>query len=129
MKKRKRNSSELNKRYSLISVGTVLLCIAIFALVQFVLMEDIFYWSAKHNMAEAAEEIEEINFDKKGYEKILADIEGNGNLYVEIYQPRDTLIYTTKSNLSVYDDDNADNIDDDVIKPRIMKILQRLEMD
>ena len=129
MKKRKRNSSELNKRYSLISVGTVLLCIAIFALVQFVLMEDIFYWSAKHNMAEAAEEIEEINFDKKGYEKILADIEGNGNLYVEIYQPRDTLIYTTKSNLSVYDDGNADNIDDEVLKPRIMKILQRLELD
>ena len=129
MKKKKRNSSELNKRYSLISVGTVLLCIAIFALVQFVLMEDIFYWSAKHNMAEAAEKIEEINFEKKGYEKILADIEGNGNLYVEIYQPRDTLIYTTKSNLSVYDDGTADSIDDEVLKPRIMKILQRLELD
>ena len=127
MKKKKRNSSELNKRYSLISVGTVLLCIAIFTVVQAVLMEDIYLISAKHNMVEAAEEISEIDFDKKGYEKIIADIEGNGNLYIEIYKPRDTLIYTTQSNRAIYDEDHENNIDSQELKPRIMKILQRTE--
>ena len=126
MKKRKNNSSQLNKRYSLISVGTVLLCIAIFAVVQSVLMEDIFLVAAKHNMAESAEEIANIDFDKKGYEKILADIEGNGNLYIEIYKPRDTLIYTTNSNQAIYDSTD-EAINSEELKPRIMKILQRLE--
>ena len=127
MKKTKRNTSQLNKRYSLISVGTVLLCIAIFAVVQSVLMEDIFLFSVKHNMAEAGEEIEQINFNEKGFEKIIADIEGNGNLYMEIYRPRDTLIYTTKSNQAIYDGNPESSIDDEELKPRIMKILQRLE--
>ena len=126
MKKRKRNSSQLNKRYSLISVGTVLLCIAIFAVVQSVLMEDIFFATARHNMAEAAEEIANIDFNKNDYEKILADIEGNGNLYIEIYRPRDTLIYTTNSNQAIYD--STDEVNDNAeLKPRIMKILNRLE--
>lgn len=127
MEKRKRNSSQLNKKYSLISVGTVLLCIAIFALVQAVLMEDIFLFSVKRNMADAAEEVQEIDFNKKGFEKIIADIEGNGNLYIEIYKPRDTLIYTTESNQTIYDENSEDNTAEEVLKPRIMKILQRLE--
>ena len=129
MKKRKRNSSELNKRYSLISVGTVLLCIAIFTVVQSVLMEDIFLASAKHNMAEAAREISEINFTKKGFGKIIADIEGNENLYIEIYRPRDTLIYTTNSNQAIYDDNRNNIVNIEELKPRIMKILERLESD
>ena len=42
MSRVRRNSSDLNRRYSLISVGTVLLVIAIFAVVQSVLMDDIY---------------------------------------------------------------------------------------
>jgi signal transduction histidine kinase len=127
MKKKKRNSSELNRRYSLISVGTVLLCVAIFALVQAVLMEDIFLFATKFDMSTAAEAIEKIDFSKKGYEKILADIEGDDNLYIEIYRPRDTLIYTTNSNLAIFDEKGEVQIDTDGLKPRIMKILQRIE--
>lgn len=126
--KRNRDPSQLNTRYSLISVGTVLLCIAVFALIQFVFMEDIFLAYAKHNMAEAAKEIEEINFRKKGYGKIIADIEGNGNLYIEIYKPRDTLIYTTSSNQAIYNDNIGNVVDIKELKPRIMKILERLEL-
>ena len=129
MKKIKGNSSELNKRYSLISVGTVLLCIAIFTVLQAVLMEDIFLLAAKLNMIEVAEEIGELDFSKNGYEKLIADIEGNGNYYVEIYKPRDTLIYTTKSNQAIYDDSSDGNINVEELKPRIMKILQRMEND
>ncbi len=128
MKKIQRKSSQLNRRYSLISVGTVLLCIAVFSLVQLVFMEDIFMSYAKHNMADAAQEIAGIDYSKKGFGKIIADIEGNGNLYIEIYKPRDTLIYTTKSNQAIYDDNRDNIVNIDELKPRIMKILQRLEL-
>ncbi len=129
MKKKKRNPSQLNIRYLLISVSTVLLCIAVFALVQSVLMYDIFLAAVKHDMVDSAEKIAEIDFKKKDYQKILADIEADDNLYIEIYQPRDTLIYTTKSNEAIYDtsSDGDKNPGDVELKPRIMKILQRIE--
>jgi hypothetical protein len=126
---RKKNPSELNTRYSLVSVGTVLLCIAVFALVQFVFMQDIFMLNAKRNMADAAEKIAAIDYTKKGFGKIIADIEGNGNLYIEIYKPRDTLIYTTNSNQAIYNDNKGNIINVDELKPRIMKILERLEFE
>lgn len=128
MKKKRRNksTSELNKRYSLISVGTVLLCLAIFAVVQHVLMDDIFLAVVKLDMENSAGKIAHIDFEKDDYHKILADIEADDNLYIEIYQPRDTLIYTTQSNEAIYDgaEHNPQNA---VLKPRIMKILQRME--
>ena len=128
MARRKRNSSQLNRRYSLISVGAVLLCIAIFSIVQSVLMDDIYLAVVKYDMVGAADRISKIDFDSDEYEKILADIEASDNLYIEIYHPRDTLIYTTKSNESIYDaDPEADKDDDIELKPRIMKILQRTE--
>ena len=129
MAKKKRNRSQLNRRYSLISVGTVLLVIAIFAVVQTVLMDDIYLAFVKLDMVNSAEKIEKMDFHKVGYEKQLADIEANDNLYIEIYHPRDTLIYTTRSNESIYDTPQTDNtsIDKDELKPRIMKILQRTE--
>lgn len=128
MKKNRRNkvTSELNKRYSLLSVGTVLLCLAIFAIVQHVLMDDIFLAAVKFDMENSAGKIAEINFEKEDYHKILADIEADDNLYIEIYHPRDTLVYTTQSNEAIYED--SDNTDSDTkLKPRIMKILQRME--
>ena len=129
MARQKITKSELNRRYSLISVGTVLLCIAIFAVVQSVLMDDIYLAFVKLDMINSASKIEALDFQKPGYEKALADIEANDNLYIEIYHPRDTLIYTTKSNESIYDtpSDIVQGIDTDELKPRIMKILQRTE--
>lgn len=129
MKKSKKDTSQLNKKYLLFSVGAVLLCLAIFAIAQSVLMDDIFLAFIKHNMVYASEEISEIDFDKNNYEKILADIEAEENIYIEIYRPRDTLMYTTKSNNSIYDIGNTQSSKDSdtELKPRIMKILQRTE--
>ena len=129
MARQKITKSELNRRYSLISVGTVLLCIAIFSIVQSVLMDDIYLAFVKLDMINSASKIEDIDFHKPGYEKALADIEANDHVYIEIYHPRDTLIYTTKSNESIYDtpSDIVQGIDTNELKPRIMKILQRTE--
>ena len=128
MARRKRNKSQLNRRYSLISVGTVLLCIAIFSIVQTVLMDDIYLSVVKYDMLSAADKISELDFHKPGYEKELAHIEASDNLYIEIYHPRDTLIYTTQSNESIYDTDPETTEESTTeLKPRIMKILQRTE--
>lgn len=131
MKRTEKNSSQLNKSYLLISVGAVLLCLAIFAIAQSVLMDDIFLAAVKADMTDSSEIIAEIDFNKDDYRKILADIEADDNLYIEIYRPRDTLMYTTKSNDSIYDTNSSSNTASDsaALKPRIMKILQRTEND
>ena len=126
MKKKRKNRSELNRKYSLISVGTVLLCIAIFAVVQFALMDDIFLEAARFRMSETAEDIAEIDFESKDYEKELYDIETNKNFYIEIYYPRDTLIYTTKNNSVAYETGDK-HTEKTELSPRIMKILSRTE--
>ena len=123
MKKKIKNISELNKRYSLISVGTVLLCIAIFSVVQLVLMDDIFLEAARYKLVQTAKSVSEIDLHSDGFEKELYDIETNKNVYIEIYHPRDTLVYTSKSN-SASDFDSKNKAE---LKPRIMKILQRTE--
>ena len=126
MKKKINNRSELNKKYSLITVGTVLLCIAIFSVVQFVLMDDIYLETVKFRMIETAKDITEIDFKSKDYEKALADIRINGNMYIEIYHPRDTLIYTSDNSIAsagVSDKFSSSG----TLKPRIMKILSRTE--
>ena len=125
MARKRKKRSQLNRRYTLISVGAVLLCLAIFAVVQSVLMDDIYLAFVKLDMQDSAKKIAEIDFDYEDYEKILADIEANDNLYIEIYHPRDTLIYTTKTNESIYDTPENYDDDDDELMPRIMKILQR----
>ena len=127
MARKNKKRSQLNRRYTLISVGAVLLCLAIFAVVQSVLMDDIYLAFVKLDMQDSAKKIAEIDFDYEDYEKILADIEANDNLYIEIYHPRDTLIYTTKSNESIYDTPENYDDDDEELMPRIMKILQRTE--
>ena len=128
MARQKITKSELNRRYSLISVGTVLLCIVIFSIVQTVLMDDVYLAVVKLDMQDSATKIGRINFHEPGYEKLLADIEADDHVYIEIYHPRDTLIYTTKSNESIYDT-TPDIYEESTaeLKPRIMKILQRTE--
>lgn len=124
MKKKRRDYSQLSKKYLLISVSAVLLCLAVFAVVQNILMDDIFLFAVKQDMIGSSVKISEINFKKDDYKKILSDIEIDDNLYIEIYRPRDTLFYTTKSNEAVYGEDETKET---VLKPRIMKILQRTE--
>ncbi len=124
MKKKRRDFSQLSKKYLLISVSAVLFCLVTFAVVQHILMDDIFLFAVKQDMIGSSVKISEIDFKKDDYKKILADIELDDNLYIEIYRPRDTLFYTTKSNEPVYGENESNETE---LKPRIMKILQRTE--
>lgn len=90
-------------------------------------MDDIFLLSKMENMQEVAREIPSLDISSKYTQATLADLESNHNLYIEIYSPRDTLVYTTRSNETVYDKTNDDQTIE--LKPRIMRILSHKELE
>ncbi len=117
----------LKRRYSEISIIAISVCLAIFSVIQFVYMDDIFVYAKKQDMKTVAAEIEKLNFDDDSYLTTLSDYESNNNIYIEIYSPRDKLIYTTRSNEAVYDKTESSVTVE--LKPRIMKILSHTELE
>jgi len=116
----------LKRRYSIISIVVISVCIAVFSVLQYLYMDDIFLFVKKNDMVETAAEIALLNPEDENALSVLADIESAHNFYIEIYSPREKLIYTTRSNETVYDktDDSSDRIE---LKPRIMQILSHSE--
>lgn len=124
--KRQKIKNNLNRRFSLVTIGTFCLCILFSSIVQFTFMDDIYLYAAQRSMMNVAEEISAVDFTDEGYKNILADFEANRNIYIEIYSPRDVLFYTTESNEAIYEPDSEeDNVQ---LKPRIMKIISRNEL-
>lgn len=121
MKARKKYISNLKSRYSLASIGGILVCFVIFSVIQFVFMDDIFGLATRINMLDTARKIEAIDFSDKKYPALLSEYETENNLYIEIYSPRDSLIYTSQSNDTVYNSNSSGNKDE--LKPRVMKLL------
>lgn len=125
--KKKKKISNLKRRYSVISMITIIVCLSIFSVFQYIYMDDIFIYAKKRSMIEVAEEIGKLDSSDKSYLTTLADYESNHNLYIEIYSPRDKLIYTTRSNEAVYDQsDSSVTIE---LKPRIMRILSHTDLE
>ena len=128
MKKDKPSSiSKMRKNFSVVAVLTVLFCICIFTIIQFIFMDDIYTFKTKLNMIEAADEIVSI-FNDDDFITKIADYEAENNLYIEIYNPKDTLVYTTDSNNVIYEPSAYSENKSD-IKPRIMKIISRTQRD
>ena len=128
MKKDKPSSiSKMRKNFSVVAVLTVLFCICIFTIIQFIFMDDIYNLKTKLNMIEAADEIVSI-FNDDDFITKIADYEAENNLYIEIYNPKDTLVYTTDSNNVIYEPSAYSENKSD-IKPRIMKIISRTQRD
>lgn len=127
MKRSKKRIHNLKRRYSLISIACICICLAIFSVLQYFYMDDIFLLSKMENMQEVALEISSLDISQKNTQAVLADMESNHNLYIEIYSPRDTLVYTTRSNDTVYD--KADGEQAIELKPRIMRILSHRELE
>ncbi len=121
MKARKRYIDDLKSRYSFASISGILVCFIIFSVVQFIFMDDIFGLAVRINMLDTARKIEEIDFSDKKYPALLSEYETEGNIYIEIYSPRDNLIYTTQSNDTVYNSKPDDNKTE--LKPRVMRLL------
>ena len=125
--KLKKDIPDLKKRYSVISIITIAILIAIFSVFQYIYMDDIFIYAKKQDMIDVAKQISGLDPTDETNLATLADFESNNNLYIEIYSPRDKLVYTTRSNEAVYDKTyNSVTIE---LKPRIMKIISHTELD
>ncbi len=120
MKNRKSQKATFKRRFSVFGFFAILLCVVIFSVVQFYLMDDIFALAAKISMLDAADEISEIDFSDKNSLPVISDFETRKGIYIEVYADDDTLVYTTEGNDYVY---NPDLSHQAPLNPRYMKIL------
>ncbi len=120
-------SISLRRQQFLRRVATALLCIVSISGVMFLVMDNLFISFEKQIMRHSAQNIASLDFDDPAYEAILADIEANHNFYIEIYSPRDTLIYTTDSNRVLFEPSEDDKKTE--LQPKIMKFISRQELE
>lgn len=126
MKKQSINlpGNDFKSAVSFTTVMAVIVVVLLFTLAQFEFMDDIYILATKLSVVEATERIQQLDFTNDDYKSRLTDYEADYNIYLEIYSPRDVLIYTSQSNETVYQGDRDENWE---MKPRIMKILSRTE--
>lgn len=121
-----RNQSALRRRFSLVNLTITVIFMSLFTYLQFELMDDIFLLSAKHSLIATAEEISELDYKSDKFKGNLSDIEANNSVYVEIYSPRDKLIYTSGSNKSVYEEGHTNTSEStEELSPRVMKLISQ----
>ncbi|MDO4381138.1 MAG: HAMP domain-containing sensor histidine kinase [Clostridia bacterium] len=124
MKKSHPNRDTLMARYGL-SFLILVLIFAVITVLQFFFMENMFIRVVRNNMKEAAQSIEQLEFGEKDYMTKLSDIEAKYDIYIEIYHPRDTLIYSSNNNDTVFGSQGSSG----EMKPRIMRILEHEDLD
>ena len=124
MKKNHPNRDTLMARYGF-SFLILVLIFAVITVLQFLFMENMFIRVVRNNMKDAAQSIEKLEFDEKDYMTKLSDIEAKYDIYIEIYHPRDTLIYSSNNNDTVFGSQGSIG----EMKPRIMRILEHEDLD
>lgn len=132
MKRRKikeyKNRDTLMTRYGLSFVIMVGL-FALFTVLQFIFMDDIFAYVVRRNMYEASLKIEQLDYNSESFMKDVSDIEANYDLYIEIYYPREKLIYSSSINKVVFDGKQTSPSDvKGELKPRIMKTVRHVDL-
>ena len=123
MKKKYKYKNNLKSSFSLVGMGSIVFCVVIFSVIQFVFMDDIFALASRISMLDVADKIQLIDFSDNEYPAILSEYERENNFYVEIYSPRDTLIYTSQTNETVFDKYPED--EEIILKPRIMRVISQ----
>lgn len=126
MKTAKSSKATLKRRLSFFSLTAIFLCVAVFSVIQFYLMDDIFAFAVKISLLDAANEICEMDFTDPYYKPAISDFEASRSIYIEIYDKNDKLLYTTEGNDYVY---NPDSHNDPDLSPRYMKILSHHDRD
>lgn len=124
MDKRKTAKATLKRRFSLLGFSAIFFCVALFSVVQYYLMDDIFALATKISMLDAAHEIAQIDFSNQDYLPAISDYEAERGIYIEVYAEDDSLIYTTEGNDYVY---NPNNSNSQILNPRHMKILSHYD--
>ena len=120
----KRTKSHLRRKFSLLNFVAVVLCMSVFMHLQFEFMDDIFLFTAKKSLVSIADEISQLDYKDDGYKNQMSDIEANNSVYVEIYYPRDRLVYTTESNKAVYENEGS-QVSLESLQPRVMRLISQ----
>lgn len=126
MKESISNRDTLMARYGL-SLVILFVLFTVITVFQFIFMDELYIGVVRKNMQEAALQIESLEFDSKDYLSRLSDIEAKYDIYIEIYYPREKLIYSSSSNDTVFGESSTENRGE--LKPRIMKILDHVDLD
>ncbi len=121
--KKKHQSSIKNQYIIYIVVFTVF--IFVLTVVQFLTLYNIYTIQAKKNLVAAADEISSLETKNESFMKSIAECEAAYNIYVEIYHPRDVLVYTTADNNWIYN--SSTEKPGGELKPRIMKVLEHYD--
>lgn len=126
MSRNKNTKRNLKEHFSFMSFATVVVCLTVFSLVQFRFMDDIFAYVARINMVDTATKISTVDVSDRHYLAMLSEYEAENDIYIEIYSPRDVLVYTTRSNETIYNS-ASDGLGE--LKPRIMRLLSQIQLD
>ena len=122
--KTRRKQSVLRRRFSLFNLLLTLLFLLMFTHLQFMVMDDIFLFAAKHSLVTVADKMSELDYRSDTFKSEMSDLEASNSVYVEIYYPRDRLVYTSDTNKAVYSEEN-NRVPLENLKPRVMKLISQ----
>lgn len=123
MKTRKKQSV-LRRRFSLFNLLLTLLFLLMFTHLQFMVMDDIFLFAAKNSLVTVADKMSELDYKSDTFKSEMSDLEASNSVYVEIYYPRDRLVYTSDTNKAVYSEEN-NWVPLENLQPRVMKLISQ----
>lgn len=115
------NINSLRNRYILF-ISAIASVVIVLTVLQFLFMDNIFVFKIKQDLIESSEKVLSLEEESDTFIKDIIELEADYNIYIELYQPRDSLIYTTEDNDWLFNPNNSP-IDKSSLKPRIMKIL------
>lgn len=122
--KTRRKQSVLRRRFSLFYLLLTLIFLFMFTHLQFMVMDDIFLFAAKHSLVTVADKMSELDYRSDTFKSEMSDLEANNSVYVEIYYPRDRLVYTSDTNKAVYSEEN-NRVPLENLQPRVMKLISQ----
>ena len=122
--KTRRKQSVLRRRFSLFYLLLTLIFLLMFTHLQFMVMDDIFLFAAKHSLVTVADKMSELDYRSDTFKSEMSDLEASNSVYVEIYYPRDRLVYTSDTNKAVYSEEN-NRVPLENLKPRVMKLISQ----
>lgn len=122
--KTRRKQSVLRRRFSLFNLLLTLIFLFMFTHLQFMVMDDIFLFAAKHSLVTVADKMSELDYRSDTFKSEMSDLEASNSVYVEIYYPRDRLVYTSDTNKAVYNEEN-NRVPLENLKPRVMKLISQ----
>lgn len=115
------NINSFRNRY-LLFFFVIATIVSILSVLQFVLMDDIFLFKIKKELIKSSDYVLALDDNSDTFAKDIIELEADYSIYIELYKPRDTLIYTSGDNNWLFNP-NSSAIDKNELKPRIMKIL------